>query len=161
MIPLRKLALLSMLSASAVAGRLLIHGVNIQPATFIIILTGLFFGWKMGLANGVLVALVSDLVLGMGYWTVFQMLAWGLIGLISGYIPDKPLLYMPWLFLSGFVFGGVMALSYIPFSSNMTTFVSMYLAGLPWDISHGVGNMMFGLVSPILFPLLRKEKDKL
>lgn len=98
MLRVRKMTVLSLLIAVAVAGRLLIHGVNIQPATIIIILTGWFFGWKMGLTEGLMVALLSDLILGLGYWywTPFQMVAWGLIGFISSFIPKNK--FIPVLF---------------------------------------------------------------
>ncbi|WKB36055.1 ECF transporter S component [Terrilactibacillus sp. S3-3] len=101
MLRVRKMTVLSLLTAAAVAGRLLIHGVNIQPATLIIILTGWFFGWKMGLTGGLMVAFVSDLVLGLGYWTPFQMTAWGVIGLISSFIPKNKWMYIGWLLCFG------------------------------------------------------------
>lgn len=161
MLRVRKMTVLSVLTAAAVAGRLLIHGVNIQPATFIIILTGRFFGWKMGLAEGLMVALVSDLVLGLGYWTPFQMAAWGAIGVISSFIPKSKWIYIGWLAASGYLFGLIMALSYFMMSSDIRTVAGMYLSGLFFDTYHAVGNLMFGLLSPVLFKIFKKEQEAL
>lgn len=161
MLRVRKMTVLSLLTAAAVAGRLLIHGVNIQPATLIIILTGWFFGWKMGLTGGLMVAFVSDLVLGLGYWTPFQMTAWGVIGLISSFIPKNKWMYIGWLAVSGYLFGLIMALSYFVMSSDIRTVASMYLGGLFFDTYHAVGNLMFGLLSPVLFKIFKKEQEAL
>ncbi|WP_239984748.1 ECF transporter S component [Sporolactobacillus pectinivorans] len=161
MLRIRKMTVLSLLTAAAVAGRLLIHGINIQPATIIIILTGWFFGWKMGLAEGLMVGLVSDLVLGLGYWTPFQMAAWGLIGLISSFIPKNKFIYVGWLAVSGYLFGLIMAFSYFIMSPNIWIVAGMYLSGLFFDTYHAVGNLMFGLFSPVLFKLFRKEQRAL
>lgn len=161
MLKLRKLTVVSLLTAIAVVGRLLIHGVNIQPATLIIILTGWFLGWKAGLAEGIMVGLVTDLILGLGYWTPFQMTAWGLIGLISHFIPKKKALYIGWLAVSGYVFGFIIAFSYFLMSSNVWTVIAMYLSGLIFDTYHAVGNLMFGLLSPLLFKVFQKEQQAL
>lgn len=77
MLTVHKITLLALLTAAAVAGRLAIHGMNIQPATLIIILTGWFFGWKMGTAEGMLTALVSDLFLGLGLLDPFSSRSMG------------------------------------------------------------------------------------
>lgn len=62
---------------------------SVQAALFIIIMAGVVFGKETGFLTGVLTALVSDLFLGLGYWTVFQMIAWGLMGLTAGMLSSK------------------------------------------------------------------------
>lgn len=157
---IHKMTLLALLTAAAVAGRLAIHGFNIQPATLIIILTGWFFGWKMGIAEGTLTALVSDLFLGLGYWTPFHLIAWGLIGCLSAFLPHKKLIYFFWLIISGFLFGMIMALSYFIFSTDIRTVIGLWISGLPFDLYHAAGNLIFGLFSPILFKLFAHEAEK-
>ncbi|MET1249134.1 ECF transporter S component [Sporolactobacillus sp. STCC-11] len=161
MLTIHKMTLLALLAAAAVAGRLAIHGVNIQPATLIIILTGWFFGWKMGAAEGLLTALVSDLFLGLGYWTLFHLVAWGLIGLLSALLPQKQWLYFLWLVVSGLLFGMIMALSYFVFTQNPLTVVGLWISGLPFDLYHAAGNLIFGLFSPLLFKVFASEARKL
>ncbi|RYL90337.1 ECF transporter S component [Sporolactobacillus sp. THM7-4] len=161
MLQVRKLTVVSLLTAAAVVGRLAIHGFNMQPATWIIILTGWFFGWKMGLAEGLMVGLVTDMVLGPGYWTPFQMTGWGLIGFISHFIPKKMPFHYGWLVISGYLYGIVMAFSYLLVSTNIWTVVGMYLSGLIFDTYHAVGNLLFGIFSPLLFRVFEREKQSL
>ncbi|MFT8317056.1 MAG: ECF transporter S component [Sporolactobacillus sp.] len=161
MLRVRKLTVVSLLTAVAVVGRLLIHGMNIQPATLIVILTGWFFGWKLGLTEGLMVGLVTDMILGLGYWTPFQMAAWGLIGLISSFIPKKTVFYIGWLAVSGYLFGFLMAFSYFLMSTNIWTVLSLYFSGLIFDTYHAVGNLLFGLFSPLLFKVFRREQAAL
>ncbi|MDR1775446.1 MAG: ECF transporter S component [Actinomycetes bacterium] len=73
------------LAALAVVGRMLFVAIpNFQPATAVIIICGVYFGAYSGALCGVLVALVSNLLLGQGLWTPWQMLAWGGVGLGAG-----------------------------------------------------------------------------
>lgn len=55
-----------------------------QPMTAIIIIAGCSLGATSGYMTGCLSALVSNMILGQGLWTPWQMLAWGLIGFLSG-----------------------------------------------------------------------------
>ncbi|MFA9397100.1 MAG: ECF transporter S component, partial [Clostridiaceae bacterium] len=62
---------------------------NIQPTTFLVALTGYVFGPFEGFLVGALSAFISNMFLGQGPWTIFQMLGWGVVGFISGYLPSK------------------------------------------------------------------------
>ena len=73
---------------------------------------GICFGKHSGFMVGALSALVSNMIIGQGFWTPFQMLAWGLVGLIAGVIADMNLpkninvlvLYV-YAFISAFFYG--------------------------------------------------------
>lgn len=74
------------ISAAAAAGRILFNFIpQVQPVTAMVILTGVTLGPLCGAATGFVSALVSNMVLGQGIWTLFQMLAWGLIGFAAGF----------------------------------------------------------------------------
>ena len=65
--------------AVASAGRVVFNFLpQIQPVTAIVIIMGVYCGKQTGFLTGSLCALVSNLFLGQGPWTPFQMLAWGL-----------------------------------------------------------------------------------
>lgn len=67
--------------AVASAGRVVFNFLpQIQPVTAIVIIMGVYCGKQTGFLTGSLCALVSNLFLGQGPWTPFQMLAWGQIG---------------------------------------------------------------------------------
>lgn len=113
----RRISLLSLLIALSVVGRLAFQFVpNIQPMTAIIIITSILIGPINGIIVAVLGCFVSNLLLGMGMWTIWQMLAWGAVALISGvlgkYITSKRIfVFAPVAVFSGYLFGFVVSLN--------------------------------------------------
>src|SRR5690625_2543200 len=107
----REIVLLAMLAALAAISRVPFAGLpSVQPTSFVIISTGLFFGAESGFLVGAVAAIASNIFLGQGPWTPWQMYAWGMMGLSAG------LLRHTWLlttnfgkvifgFIWGYVFG--------------------------------------------------------
>lgn len=149
-----KLTLLALLAALAVVGRYAFQFLpNVQPITAIIILTGIFLGPVSSVILSVLVVFLSNMLLGMGIWTVWQIISWCLIGLIAGIIgitwKKVPLLFIIFFSVfSGYFYGFIISLT----TSQVTGhFWPYYLAGLPFDTAHAVGNALFTI---LLYPLL-------
>ncbi|MHC1624512.1 MAG: ECF transporter S component, partial [Methermicoccaceae archaeon] len=79
------IALIAMLGTISAISRVPFVGLpGVQPCTFFTICTGIVFGPVAGFMVGAISAVVSNLFLGEGPWTIFQMLAWGMVGLVSG-----------------------------------------------------------------------------
>ena len=77
--------------AVASAGRVVFNFLpQIQPVTAIVIIMGVYCGKQTGFLTGSLCALVSNLFLGQGPWTPFQMLAWGLVGVLAAVLAKAP-----------------------------------------------------------------------
>ncbi|SFF62430.1 energy-coupling factor transport system substrate-specific component [Halobacillus alkaliphilus] len=159
-----KITLLAMLASLAVAGRIaLSHLPNVQPVTAIIILTGFWMGPAAGLIMAFLTTVVSNMLLGMGYWTIWQVVAWSIIGLFAGligkYKPEFPVWGLTiYGFLSGIFFGVVISLT---MRSIGQPFWAYYLAGLPYDLNHAISNVIFILIlSPVLGTLFRRYKQR-
>jgi energy-coupling factor transport system substrate-specific component len=77
----KEIALVAMLGTISAAARVPFAAIpNVQPCTFIIICSGYVFGPVAGFMVGAVTALVSNLFLGQGPWTPYQMIAWGLAG---------------------------------------------------------------------------------
>jgi len=159
-----KITLIAMLASLAVAGRIaLSHVPNVQPVTAIIILTGFWMGPAAGLIMAFLTTIVSNMLLGMGYWTIWQVVAWSIIGLLAGiigkYKPEFPAWGLTiYGFLSGIFFGVVISLT---MRSIGQPFWAYYLAGLPYDINHAISNVIFILIlSPVLSTLFRRYKKR-
>lgn len=151
----KKLTLLSMLIALSVVGRITFTFIpNVQPTTSIIIIVSLFLGPLYGFVLATFSAILSNLVMGMGLWTIGQIVAWGIIGVVSG-ILGKYREKIPFAVLTaysvfcGFLYGFVISLPTYLFSGK---FFAYYLAGLPFDVSHAIGNGLFFI---ILYPVLR------
>lgn len=86
---------LVVICAGASLGRVIFSFIpQIQPVTALVIITGSACGSLYGYITGSLCALISNMMLGQGPWTLFQMTAWGTIGFIAGIIghlfKDKP-----------------------------------------------------------------------
>jgi energy-coupling factor transport system substrate-specific component len=150
------LTTLAMLSSLAVVGRIGFSFLpNIQPATTIILLTALSFGPIAGVAIAIVSTLVTNFFLGSGMWTIWQITAWSIIAFIVGTLQHVHS-RIPIFILS--IFAGICGLFYgllisIPMSKFVGSFWAYYLAGLPFDISHAFGNVVFFF---ILYPIYFK-----
>lgn len=79
------LVLMAVMTAMSVAGRIIFAPFpGFKPVTAIIVLAGMYLGSQAGFFCGALTALVSNFYFGQGPWTPFQMLVWGLIGILAG-----------------------------------------------------------------------------
>jgi energy-coupling factor transport system substrate-specific component len=122
---------------------------SFQPSTFIIICSGYVFGPVAGFMVGATTALVSNIFLGQGPWTPFQMLAWGLAGVSSALMRRfKPSLVwlIPLGFLWGYFYGWIMNtwfwISYI-YPLTFKTFLTYQVTSLWFDTLHALGNILF------------------
>ncbi|WP_152654647.1 ECF transporter S component [Oceanobacillus sp. CFH 90083] len=157
---LYKLTLLALLAALAVIGRYAFQFIpNVQPITAVIILTGIFLGSLSSVILGILVVFLSNMLLGMGIWTIWQILAWCIIGLTAGII-GSVWKKVPFLFIilfavfSGYFYGFIISLTTYQITGH---FWPYYLAGLPFDTAHAIGNAVFTfLLYPLLHTLLQR-----
>lgn len=165
----RRMALLAMLAALSVAGRILMASVpNVQPCTVIIICSSFVFGIRFGLALAFLTVFGSDMFLGMGLFAIMQFLAWGSIAVLSGLLGKKDMYKkIPHLVLclyaafTGFLFGFMVSLNYL-FIGGPFAFWTYYLGGLLFDSYHAAGNFFFYLIlGPVLIKLIAKEKTRI
>lgn len=92
-------------------------------------------------------------------WT----LLWGATMLLPKKIPPKvqPIVYMVLCALHGFLFGTLYAPAQaIMFGLNLEGTIAWIIAGLPYDLIHGVSNFFCGiLIVPIISVLKRFSKN--
>jgi energy-coupling factor transport system substrate-specific component len=112
------------------------------------------FGKKMGLITGALVPIVTDLMgMGIGTWTVFQIIGWGLMGLSAGIISHELkepnvlgyILRGCFGFIWGFIFGWINNLSMIIMGfapSSLDSFMGLCLMSFTLDFTHAIGNLV-------------------
>ena len=82
----REIVLLAMMSALVVASHLFFHIVfPIQIGTALIIISGISLGPEAGFFIGALSRLVCNFYMGQGPWTPWQMVCWGILGLLAGF----------------------------------------------------------------------------
>nr|WP_289037359.1 ECF transporter S component [uncultured Allobacillus sp.] len=148
----REIVILALLAAIAAVARVPFAGLpSVQPTSFVIITVGLVFGAEAGFLVGAMAALVSNMFLGQGPWTPWQMFAWGTMGMSAGLLKHFGWMSKIWVLsifglIWGFVFGWMMNL-WIVFS-NMQNFsweflVGIYVSSFSHDLAHAISNVVF------------------
>ena len=80
----REICLIGILSAVNIASRVAMQALpNFKPVTSIIIISVLLFGLSFGIKLTVVTTIASNMILGMGTWTIFQILSWVVICLLN------------------------------------------------------------------------------
>jgi energy-coupling factor transport system substrate-specific component len=122
---------------------------SVQPSTYLVICSGYVFGPVAGFMVGAITALVSNFFLGQGPWTLYQMLAWGLLGVMAGYMRRLNLGRM-WLVIfgifGGYLYGWIMNTWYwasFIYPLTWRTFLTYQLTSVWLDTFHAVGNAVF------------------
>ncbi len=164
----REIIPIAVMCAVASVGRVIFNFIpQVQPVTVIVIIMGACFGKQAGFMTGALSALVSNMILGQGFWTPFQMLAWGVVGLIGGILADVKLsknmvVMCIYAFVSALIYGLITDFWTIAFMAgeNLTwgIVLSVYSAGLVFNIIHGIGNVVFMIV---LYKMLVEKFDRI
>lgn len=163
---LRSIALLAILVALSVTGRILFSFIpNVQPSTTLIIITTLIFGVKFGLIHAGLSTFLSNLILGMGPWTLAQIVSYSVVVLLIGVIrlfKHKLSHFMMALAsgICGLIYGFFISLVQAPIFGFKYLW-AYYLSGIPFDLAHAAGNIAFYIaIAPMLIPLLEKQVVK-
>lgn len=171
----KEIAIIATLSAFAGAARVPFAAIpNVQPTTFIVALSGYVFGPYEGFIVGATTAFISNIFLGQGPWTPWQMFAWGIVGTVSGFIGivnekrGKSISaegFAIICFIYGFVFDWIMNLWHVLGFIKPLTYKSVlaaYITGLTFDIMHAAGNFLFAiLLFNNLYKVLYRFKRKL
>ncbi len=86
----RELVMISIMCAIAVASRAAFIWVpHFKPMAAVIMICGIGLGAQSGFLVGTLAAFLSNLIFGQGPWTPWQMVAFGIAGLIMGLLADS------------------------------------------------------------------------
>ena len=149
-----ELTCIAILTALTVAGRFLFAAIPaFKPVTALVILTGMYFGGEDGFLVGALGALVSNFYFGQGMWTPFQMLAWGVCGLLAGLLARSlkthRLLLIPAGIVAGGLYSAIMDIWSVLFFGegfSLTRYGAMILASLPSTVTYMVSNVVFLLI---------------
>ena len=156
-----RIAIIGILTALNVASRVYLTFLpNIQPATSIIILSVITFGFMFAIMLVISTVLVSGLVFGLGITAVMQILAWSAIVMFSVVISRHFSRYrLPtltvWAFLCGYIYGFIVSLDKLLISP--TFFIVYYANGLVFDTLHAIGNLIFfPLCYTVLLPIFRR-----
>ncbi|NMA86357.1 MAG: ECF transporter S component, partial [Tissierellia bacterium] len=148
-----EMVIISMLSAIGAIGRVPFAAIpSVQPTSFVIIMSGLSFGGNTGFMVGSTAALVSNMLLGQGPWTPWQMFAWGMMGFTASLFKNtkfmkgtigRSIFGAIW----GFLFGWIMNLWGVLYLDSSTLTWKVYLASciasFKFDLNHAISNVVF------------------
>ena len=168
----RMLALVATLAALAAIGRVAFAPIpNVKPTTDIVLIAGFALGAAPGFTIGAVAALASNIVFGQGPWTPWQMVAWGIAGLVGaglGALSGRQIGRVPLAIacgLMGLVFGAIMDLSvWVSYTGDPTVAQYVAIAGvsLPFNVAHAAGNVAFALAfGPLLVRSLLRYRARL
>ena len=155
----RRMVIVSVMTALCIVGRFI---PLFKPITALTVITAMYLGGEAGFLTGALAAALSNFYFGQGPWTAFQMLAWGFIGLIAGWMAN-PLKKHRWLLLwygvlAGAVYSLIMDVWNVLWYGgvfNWTLYAASVATALPHTILYAVSNFVF------LFFLARPFGEKM
>jgi energy-coupling factor transport system substrate-specific component len=166
----KEIALIAMLVAISIVGRLIFAPLpNIQPTSFVVMMTGMMLGSEIGFIVGAVSALVSNLFLGQGPWTPWQMFAWGGMGLTAGVLHNQWILKnnggrVLFGFIWGFFFGWIMNVwVVVGFISPITwkSFMGVMINSFYFDLMHALTNVfLMGVFSTGWIRIFLRIKTK-
>lgn len=163
----KEIAMLALMVATCTVGRLMFQFIpNVQPMTAIFLLITLELGVLRGLIVNLLSIIITNLFLGMGVWTISQILSFSVIILVAGLFAKvaifKRRLWLQILYsvFAGYFFGFVISIIDTKVY-GLTNFWAYYLAGLPFDTAHAMGNGAFYLIlAPVFKRLFKNYKSE-
>ncbi|MBQ1434185.1 MAG: ECF transporter S component [Ruminococcus sp.] len=153
-VPSGEIALAAVMTALAVTGRVVFAALPaFKPCAAVIILAGIYLGSGQGFMIGALTALVSNFFFSQGIWTPFQMIVWGLTGLISGllgkYLKKKKLLLCLYGMLAGLCYSLSMdmcSMFWMDGSFEPERFIGLTLTSAWFTVGYIFSNCVFLLI---------------
>ena len=170
--PARVVALVAALAALAVAGRLVLAPIpNVVATTDIAMITGYALGGPPGFAVGALAAPISNIWLGQGPWTAWQMAGWGLVGLAGAWLALASGQRLGrWglataCALAGLAYGALLDLSVMVTyggEQSLDRYLALSARGVPFNLAHAAGNFALALAAgPALVRMISRYRARL
>lgn len=119
---------------------------NINLNSVLIILTVLFFGWK-SLYTVYVYVLLEGLVFGFSVWWIGYLYVWAILVVVGMLFRrnDSALFWAVVAGIYGLCFGLLMYLEYFAINGGWEGYFAMWVAGIPYDLTHCAGNFAFTL----------------
>lgn len=157
---LRQIALFGVLGALTFGAKVAMSGLpNIEPVSLMVMLFAVVFGWK-ALYPVYLYVLMEILLYGINFWNINYLYIWTILA-VAAILMKKLRHSLWWAALSGLfglAFGLLCSPVYMVVMKSFSYGIRWWIAGLPFDITHAVGNFVIAL---FLFVPLRNLLEKL
>jgi len=150
----RELVIIAVLCALCVVGRAAFFMLpEFKPVVALVIIAGIAFGGESGFLVGAMSMLASNIIMGQGTWTPWQMFAMGIIGFLAGVLFRKNVLKRTRFSMCVFgaisatvIYGGIMnPASLYTWTSRIETksLIAYYISGFPWDLVRAASTVFF------------------
>ncbi|MBR1459688.1 MAG: ECF transporter S component [Oscillospiraceae bacterium] len=146
----RRMVIVAVMTSLCFAGRFIPF---LKPVAALTIITALYLGGEAGFLVGALAALLSNFYFGQGPWTAFQMLAWGMIGLLAGVLADPLRRHFPLLLLYGLLAGllysfvmDIWTVLWYAQGFRLSLYLGALVTAIPYTVSYAVSNVLFLLL---------------
>ena len=170
----REIVLFAMMVSFCVSFNLLCaHTIPLHGGSAVVVLSGIALGPEAGFLTGALGRFICNFFDGHGPWTPWQMIAFGIIGFLSGVLFSKKNIkyaYNKWIisiygFLATFVIYGFILDTATVFMYTDTpkteTFVATYLSGIGFNLIHAASSfVVLFLISNATIKKLERLKIK-
>ncbi len=167
----RELAIISVLCAIAVAGRIAFFMLPLfKPIAAIVIVTGIAFGAETGFLAGAVSAFVSNFYFGQGPWTPWQMFALAMTGFLAGLIfhkhkfaKNRVIMCFFGFVVATVVYGPISDLSALAGVNTPTWeyMLTVWGLGMPFNLVHGLSTAFFlFVIGRALLEKLERIKTK-
>ena len=168
----RELIIIAVLCAIGVAGRTLTFMLpQFKPVAALVIISGIAFGGETGFLVGAVTMVTSNIMLGQGPWTPWQMFSMGIIGFLAGLLFQKGVLRRSRISACVFgalatliIYGGIMnPINVLIYQENPNSamFLASYISGFPMDLVHSAATALYlWLLSRPMLEKLDRIKTK-
>lgn len=143
----REMSLLALMGALMFVMQLAMASLrNVHITAVLIILTAVFFGWRVMYAVFVFV-LLEGLTWGFGLWVISYMYLWPILAAVAVLLRrnDSALVWAIVAAVHGLFFGLGCSIPYL-FIGGWSMAFSYFVSGLLFDIRHCIGNFVLTLV---------------
>lgn len=148
----RDVALVGVMVAVIEACKLaMMHLPNIELTTFWIIMFTLYFKKRVFFVIPVFIA-IEAAIFPPGVWLIMYLYAWPLLALVTLALSKKmdAVTAAAVSCVFGLLFGLMCAIPYLfmgtDVKSGISTALAWWVAGIPWDLTHGISNLVIMLV---------------
>lgn len=149
-----------MLGALTFGAKVAMSGLpNIEPVSLFVMLFAVVFGWK-ALYPIYLYVLMEILLYGISFWNINYLYIWTILAVAAMFMRrlQNPIWWALLSGLFGMAFGLLCSPVYMVVGGSVSYGIRWWLAGIPFDIPHAIGNFVIALV---LFYPMRKLLEKL
>ena len=147
--PARDIAMIGLMVAVIEVSKLALGFLpNIELTSFWLILFTLLFGWKIAVVIPMMI-LIEGCMYGFGLWWLMYLYSWPLLVVLAWMFRRQESVWF-WAVLSGafgLCFGALGTAAYFfvgasqgTLSARLSAAFAWWVAGIPWDIVHCIGN---------------------